>query len=171
MKKGGKGGNSAHGVLREMFSMPRLRGSTRCEKMSKTKPQPNQFLTLGGRIQCNQCQAKSKRSGTQCRGPAVKGKRVCRMHGGVSTGARTPEGHQRCAEAKTIHGQETASMRMERSLGSARLAVLESVGHSLGLLSGPRTRGRKPDKMSEVYPDLQKAIALVMRNKLRHRDN
>ncbi len=62
-------------------------------------------------------------------------------------------------------------MRMERSLGSARLAVLESVGHSLGLLSGPRTRGRKPDKMSEVYPDLQKAIALVMRNKLRHRDN
>jgi hypothetical protein len=27
------------------------------------------------------CSARSKRSGQQCRGPAVRGKRVCRMHG------------------------------------------------------------------------------------------
>lgn len=27
------------------------------------------------------CKAKSKRSGFQCRAPAVKGKAVCRMHG------------------------------------------------------------------------------------------
>jgi hypothetical protein len=27
------------------------------------------------------CGAKSKRSGERCRGPAVRGKRVCRMHG------------------------------------------------------------------------------------------
>lgn len=171
MKKGGKGGNPAHGVLRANVYIAPSEGSTRFEKMSKTKPQPNQILTLGGRIQCNQCQAKSKRSGTQCRGPAVKGKRVCRMHGGVSTGARTPEGRERCAQAKTTHGQETGSMRMERRLGSARLTVLESVGHSLGLLSGPRTRGRKSEKMSEAYPELQNAIAVVLRNKLHHRDN
>jgi hypothetical protein len=77
------------------------------------------------------------------------------MHGGASTGPQTPEGRQRCAQAKTTHGQETAQVRMERSLGSARLAVLESVGHALGLLTGPRTRGRKPEKMCEAYPELQ----------------
>lgn len=49
-------------------------------------------------------------------------------------------------------------MRMERSLGSARLAVLESVGHALGVLNGPRTRGRKPDKMCEAYPELQAIV-------------
>jgi hypothetical protein len=27
------------------------------------------------------CSARSKRSGKQCRGPAVRGRRVCRMHG------------------------------------------------------------------------------------------
>lgn len=55
-------------------------------------------------------------------------------------------------------------MRMERSLGSARLAVLESVGHALGFLSGPRTRGRKPDKMTKAYPELQ-ATALRLLKK------
>ena len=131
--------------------------------MSKNDLQPRQLLTLGGRIQCNQCQAKSKRSGVQCLGPAVKGKKVCRMHGGKSTGAKTPEGRVRCALAKTTHGQETAQIRMERSLGSARLAVLESVGHALGLLSGPRTRGRKPDKMCEAYPELQAATLRLLK--------
>jgi hypothetical protein len=115
-------------------------------------------------VKCNQCQALSKRSGIQCRGPAVKGKRVCRMHGGRSTGARTPEGRQRCAETKTTHGRETSVARVERSLASARLAVLESVGHVLGFLTGPRTRGRKPTKMTKVYPELQ-ATALRLLKK------
>ena len=35
-----------------------------------------------------QCQAKSKSSGGQCRRSAVKGKRVCRVHGGASTGPK-----------------------------------------------------------------------------------
>ena len=30
------------------------------------------------------CQAKSKRSGRRCKNPAMKGKRVCRLHGGLS---------------------------------------------------------------------------------------
>lgn len=46
-------------------------------------------------------------------------------------------------------------MRIERSLASARLAVLESVGHGLKMMTGPRTRGRKPDRMGEAYPELQ----------------
>ncbi len=121
-----------------------------------------QMSTLGGRVQCNQCQALSKRSGVQCRGPAVKGLRVCRMHGGLSTGARTPEGRQRCADARRTHGHETGEMRKERRLGSARLAVLETAGYLLGLLRGPRTRGRKPALMAEVLPELREALKIIL---------
>jgi hypothetical protein len=33
--------------------------------------------------------------------------------------------------------------------------VLEAVGHQLGFMSGTRTRGPKPTRMSEAYPELQ----------------
>ena len=33
------------------------------------------------------CAAKSKRSGLQCQAPAMRGKRVCHIHGGKSPGA------------------------------------------------------------------------------------
>ena len=85
----------------------------------------------------------------------MKGKRVCKTHGGRSTGPKTEAGRQRCAEAKTIHGRETREALTERSLASARLAVLEAVGFSIGLMSGSRTRGRRPDRMAEAYPELQ----------------
>jgi hypothetical protein len=123
--------------------------------MSNIDAQHSSFLTLGGRISCNQCQAKSKRSGLQCKGPAVKGKRVCRMHGGKSTGPVTTEGRQRSAIAKTVHGNETTAKRLERSEASARLAVLEMVGHALGFMHGSRTRGRKPERMDQVELELQ----------------
>lgn len=38
------------------------------------------------------CAAKSKRTGKPCRGPAVSGKRVCRMHG-ARAGAPTGSAH------------------------------------------------------------------------------
>ena len=60
-----------------------------------------------------------------------------------------------CDEAKTIHGREAREARTERSLASARLAVLEAVGFDIGLLKGPRTRGVKPNRMAEAYPELQ----------------
>jgi hypothetical protein len=37
------------------------------------------------------CTARSKRSGKRCRGPAVRGKQVCRMHGGAA-GSGAPTG-------------------------------------------------------------------------------
>jgi hypothetical protein len=61
----------------------------------------------------------------------------------------------RCAAAKTVHGRESSKVRTERSLASARLAVLESVGFGIGLLKGTRTRGRRPDRIAEAYPELQ----------------
>jgi hypothetical protein len=88
----------------------------------------------------------------------MKGKVVCRTHGGLSTGCKTEAGRQRCAEAKTIHGRETREARTERSLGSARLAVLEAVGFSIGLMTGGRTRGRRPDRMAETYSELQELL-------------
>ena len=85
----------------------------------------------------------------------MRGKKVCKYHGGLSTGPKTEAGRLSSAKAKTIHGRETRETRNERSLGSARLAVLESVGFSIGLLKGPRTRGVKPNRMTEAYPELQ----------------
>lgn len=134
-------------------------------KFSCSRPTPySQFtdmtknlilITAGGRIVCTQCQATAKTTRQQCRRPATSGKRVCKLHGGHSTGPKTPEGRQRCAQARTTHGQQTTSMRIERSLASARLAVLEEVGHGLKMMTGSRTRGRKPDRMGQAYPELQ----------------
>ena len=94
----------------------------------------------------------------------MRGKAVCRSHGGLSTGCKTEAGRQRCAEAKTIHGRETREARTERSLASARLAVLEAVGFSIGLMSGGRTRGRRPDRMAEAYPELQALLKVHIKS-------
>jgi hypothetical protein len=40
----------------------------------------------------------------------------------------------------------------------ARLAVLEDAGHELGFMVGTRSRGRKPDRMAEAYPELKLLI-------------
>ena len=61
------------------------------------------------------CQAQSKRSKQQCRKAAIRGKQVCRVHGGASTGPRTAHGRKRCATAKTVHGRETRELREKRA--------------------------------------------------------
>ena len=38
----------------------------------------------------NRCNAKSKRTGNQCRQPVVAGSTKCRLHGGLSTGPKDP---------------------------------------------------------------------------------
>jgi hypothetical protein len=49
------------------------------------------------------CHAKSKRSGEQCKSWAVKGKKVCRMHGAFA-GIKTKEGRERQVKSVTKHG-------------------------------------------------------------------
>jgi hypothetical protein len=44
------------------------------------------------------------RNGRSCRGPAMTNGR-CRMHGGPSTGPRTPEGKERSRMANLKHGR------------------------------------------------------------------
>ena len=75
-----------------------------------------QTVTIAaGRITAPRCQAKAKRSQEQCRKAVMRGKRVCRVHGGKSTGPRSEQGRKRCATAKTIHGWETRKKRQIRA--------------------------------------------------------
>ena len=89
--------------------------------------------TAGGRIVCKQCQATSKRTRLQCKAPAVKGKNVCRTHGGLSTGPKTEQGRQRCAEAKTIHGKDTRAKRAQNAVSATKLLLLRDLGVKLGM--------------------------------------
>lgn len=103
------------------------------------------LFTAGGRIKCRSCQATSKRTGQQCQAPAMRGKNVCRTHGGRSTGPRTPEGLSKCAETKILHGRETRASRIERGRISAELHRLVALGNEIGLFDTKvALRGRKP---------------------------
>jgi hypothetical protein len=58
------------------------------------------------------CGAKTRR-GTSCQCPAMRNGR-CRLHGGLSTGARTAEGIERIRRAVTKHGRYSKRARAER---------------------------------------------------------
>nr|WP_300975829.1 HGGxSTG domain-containing protein [Yoonia sp.] len=94
------------------------------------------FTTSFGAVAAR-CQAKSKRSGVQCCKPAMRGKAVCRTHGGASTGARTQQGRERCAQAKTVHGWETREIRRKRAEKLRELRELEGAMLALGMIKIP----------------------------------
>jgi len=52
------------------------------------------------------CFAKT-RQGTACENPAMNNRERCRMHGGKSSGPKTPEGKARAAAAHTTHGRRS----------------------------------------------------------------
>ena len=89
-------------------------------------------ITFG--IAVARCRAKSKRSGNQCLKAAMTGKAVCRTHGGTSTGPRTPEGLQKCAEIMTIHGRETRAIRAIRDVKLRELRDLERFMKTQGMI-------------------------------------
>ena len=64
----------------------------------------------------SRCHAKSKRSGLQCRAPAVRGHSVCRMHGaagGAPKGNRNALKHgARSAEALALRREIQALARL-----------------------------------------------------------
>ena len=99
--------------------------------------------TAGGRIRCKRCQAKA-RSGLQCAKPAIRGKRVCRNHGGASTGPKTQHGRQKIREANLIHGERSAESGAAASRMAIKLRKLEDALFVLGATQGPRRSGRKP---------------------------
>jgi hypothetical protein len=102
------------------------------------------LVTGGGKITCKRCSAKSKRSGEQCKKPALRGKAVCEFHGGRSTGPKTAEGkaRQRAAVLKT--GDYTKEAIEDKARSVRVLAGLEDAMYILDMTTMPRTRGRKP---------------------------
>ncbi|WP_442965693.1 HGGxSTG domain-containing protein [Ramlibacter sp. Leaf400] len=98
---------------------------------------------MGDRITCAQCQARSKRTGNQCRAPAMKGKLVCKFHGGKSTGPRTQAGLEKCAATRTTHGQETKAVRGAHRAAAKRIKHLEYLARHLGLFGRGCPRPRR----------------------------
>jgi hypothetical protein len=88
----------------------------------------------------------SKRSGEQCKKPALKTSRTqkCEFYGGRSTGPKTPGGkaRQRAAVIKT--GRYTKEALEDRARGMRVLAGLEDAMYVLNMTTMPRSRGRKP---------------------------
>jgi hypothetical protein len=103
------------------------------------------MITAAGCIQCLRCTALRSRTREQCGRPALKSNATqkCQYHGGRSTGPKTAEGKARIAAAHTQHALETRVKRAERSAASARLSQLEDAAYLLGMMTGPRCRGRK----------------------------
>ena len=65
------------------------------------------------------CGAKTRR-GTECQRPAHKQNGRCGLHGGQSTGAKTPEGLQSISEANVRHGRYTKG-KLERQRRAAEV--------------------------------------------------
>jgi hypothetical protein len=78
------------------------------------------------------------RSGTCCRQPAMANGR-CRMHGGLSTGARTAEGQARARSARFVHGCRTAEIidfRAAAARSARRLATLTRLAREANAPAG-----------------------------------
>jgi hypothetical protein len=79
----------------------------------------------------SRCGARSKRTGKPCRAAAMPNGR-CKVHGGKSTGPRTPEGLERSRRANWKHGYYSREAKAERSrVRAAILALryLRMLGH------------------------------------------
>jgi hypothetical protein len=81
----------------------------------------------GDYLKSPRCGART-RAGGCCRQPAMANGR-CRMHGGLSTGPRTPEGLARCRTARLVHGCRTRAhlaLRSRATHAARRLRALTS---------------------------------------------
>ena len=73
-----------------------------------------------------QCGARSKRTGKPCQGAAMPNGR-CKLHGGKSTGPRTPEGLERSRRANWKHGHFSREAKAERSRLRAAILALRDL--------------------------------------------
>ena len=78
------------------------------------------------------CGARTRTTGCTCRAPAMANGR-CRLHGGKSTGPRTPEGMARMIAAHTTHGGSTAAKRAMQRYVSTLAARMRLFGAALRL--------------------------------------
>ena len=80
------------------------------------------------------CLAKTK-SGTPCQKHPIVGKSRCRLHGGLSTGPRTPEGKAACVAAHWKHGQRSKAYVEARKQIWAELRRVERSMRASGLIN------------------------------------
>src|ERR671934_2520700 len=78
------------------------------------------LLTANAALRCG---ARSKRTGKACQGAAMPNGR-CKLHGGKSTGPRTPEGLERSRRANWKHGHFSREAKAWRSRVRAALLAL-----------------------------------------------
>src|SRR5690349_3621257 len=78
-------------------------GERRSGRLKNGNPSGPQF---GPAWPGRRCGAKT-RHGTPCLCPGMRNGR-CRIHGGLSTGPRTPEGLERSRKARWVHGERSA---------------------------------------------------------------
>jgi len=116
------------------------------------------------------CGAKT-RSGAPCRAPAMWSKRArrytrCRLHGGASTGPKTPEGQERCRKANWKHGWfseiEKAEQRSQRmAQRQFRLAWRQELAEIRDLVRQVRRmrrlEKRQPEVIAVLYAELSGA--------------
>lgn len=95
----------------------------------------------------------------------------CTTHGGRSTGPKTAEGKQRIATARTKHGAYAKDNRLSQHAAQIRLRQLEDMAHVIGLIKGPRTRGRKPDGYMAITSIQQIKALIALESKLKRSVN
>lgn len=118
-------------------------------------------MLVFGKHDAKQCNARSKRSGVQCKKAVCKGRDKCKFHGGKSTGPRTQAGRQRISEANWIHGHRTAKGQLKASQDAARIREIADALRVLGALNtDEKFRGRWP-KCYEPIQDLEGVERLV----------
>lgn len=88
------------------------------------------------------------RENQPCRAPAVRGKERCRMHGGRSTGPRTPEGRERSTRARWKHGRYSAERQREFQRRKAECAAFNAgaVAHGAWLFAAVKALLREEAK-------------------------
>lgn len=91
----------------------------------RTKPRRGDFRDMP------KCQAMAKSTGQRCKNVAMKGKRVCYLHGGKSTGPKTDQGKLRSKYARLQHGDYSAQVKENRRI----LAALDRYFKAMGWLS------------------------------------
>ena len=77
------------------------------------------------------CGARCRRNGgAPCRGPAIRGKARCRMHGGRSTGPSV-DGRRKLAAMRWKHGHRSGDVIKARSKASSATNLLRDLAAEL----------------------------------------
>lgn len=120
-------------------------------------------MVIFGKHEVAQCAAKSKRSQLQCGKAAMRGKRVCRTHGGTSTGAKSEAGKQRSRKANWVHGERSAEAMLKASKDAARIRELADALRVLNALNtNERFRGVWPMQYTPIH-DMEGVEELVQK--------